>query len=129
MYRFLVLVSFPLRLLPLRWLCTVGRAGGYAVFILDRSHRRLAISHLRLAYPEQSEPELFSIAKKLFIRLGEGFMEFLTYRNASLKYCLSHTQAVNEEIPHQVMARGKGMIFLTAHYGNWEGFVYDLYRL
>ena len=120
MYQSLVLLSKILHLFPLRWLCAFGRLGGRLAFVLDRRHRRLAIAHLRLAFPGKSPRELRTIARQFFIRLGEGAVEFLTYRNASLEYCLSHTEGIGTDIPHDVMKRGKGMIFLTAHYGNWE---------
>ncbi len=89
-------------------------------FALDGRHRRLAISHARLAFPDKSSTELSNIAKRMFVRLGEGVLEFLTYRGVSMEHCLSHGESEGLEIPHQVMKSGKGMLFLTAHYGNWE---------
>ncbi len=120
MHRLLCLMSTLLKWIPLSWLCAVGRWGGTLVYYLDRRHARLAISHLRIVFPDRSESELRQTAKQFFARMGEGTLEFLTYRNVSLEHCLAHCETVNIEICHEVMRRGKGMIFLTAHYGNWE---------
>ncbi len=119
-YTLLSWLSALLRLIPLAWVCAIGRFIGRAVYALDRPHARLALAHLRLAFPEKSSEERQQIAKQLFINLGESALEFLTYRHASMEYCLAHVETVNEDICHRVLARGKGMIYLTAHFGNWE---------
>lgn len=119
-YWTLTFFSFLLRLLPLAWVCALGRCLGGMIFRLDRRHVRMTLSHLSLAFPERSEAELRAIARQVFINLGEGALEFLTYRGVSLDQCYPHVEAVRDDIPHAVMKRGKGLIFLTAHYGNWE---------
>ncbi len=109
-----------LQLLPLSWVCALGRFAGASSYALDARHRRLALAHLRIAFPGKSDRERQAIARRMFQYLAEGALEFLTYYRANIAHCLAHVETENIAAVHEAMRGGKGFIFWTAHYGNWE---------
>ncbi len=109
-----------LQLLPLSWVCALGRFFGASAYALDARHRRLALAHLRIAFPDKTEKERHGIARRMFEYLAEGGLEFFTYFRMPIAHCLAHVETSNIAVVHEAMQRGKGFIFWTAHYGNWE---------
>jgi KDO2-lipid IV(A) lauroyltransferase len=97
-----------------------GLLGLLASRILKR-HRKTALENLERAFGESlTRPERERLVKRLFKNLGVMFFEF--NRMAWLK-----RGEVNKFIEfkgldriEKALQKGKGVILLTAHYGNWE---------
>jgi KDO2-lipid IV(A) lauroyltransferase len=97
----------------------IGGAGGGLAYHLFGKTRRLALDHLRLAFPEKTEREREAIAKQMFVNLGRSAMEIISIRS------FDHRLGELIEMPKVALleaarARGKGVIFVTGHIGNWE---------
>lgn len=106
-------------LIPLGPALRLGGAGGALAYHLFRKTRRLALEHLALAFPERSEAERRDIARRMFVHLGWSAMEVTAIRS----YDHRLTEYMVEEDPallRAAVARGKGIVFVTGHLGNWE---------
>lgn len=108
------------RILPLGVSFWVARRIGSGVFYLT-PRRRIAIKNLRMAYgAEKSPEELFEIAKRSSQNLAMSAIEMLripemTRGDVERRFIIEGRE--NFE-PH--LAQGKGVIFLTGHFGSWE---------
>ena len=107
--------------LPLPFLQAAGRGLGRLAYRIDRRHRDIALSNLRGAFGrEKGARELASIAVRLFENLGMNMMEFSRVpwlKRGNLK---GYVQCEGFENLREALKRGKGVIFITGHLGNWE---------
>jgi len=117
-----VLVVAAIRLLsflPRRAAWSLGTLLGRLAWPVAGKTRRLALAHLAVAFPEKSDAEREAIARAMFLHLGHAAMEVVTIRSydGDLE---SYVELKNPELLQQVMARGKGLIYVPGHLGNWE---------
>jgi Kdo2-lipid IVA lauroyltransferase/acyltransferase len=98
----------------------VGIAIGQAVYLLHVRLRRVGMRNLELAFPEKSEAERKRILRGEFTSLGRQLAEVCQFP----KYTLENVDKVvvydGLENFQQAYAQGKGVLFLTAHFGAWE---------
>jgi KDO2-lipid IV(A) lauroyltransferase len=121
-----LLIGF-FQLVPFRLSVQLGVFLGTLFYLIDRRHRQVALNNLRTAFnKEKSERELKRIALDSFQNMGRSMVEFA---------CLSKwtDQEVREKVKidgleHALSAQksARGMIFLSAHFGNWEWMVLSL---
>jgi KDO2-lipid IV(A) lauroyltransferase len=108
-----------LSLLPLGAALALGGAVGWMAYLLAGKTRRLALGSLAVAFPERSEAERAAIARGMFVHLGQAAMEVVAIRSYDAELD-TYVELANGEVLREVMARGKGMMFVTGHVGNWE---------
>jgi Kdo2-lipid IVA lauroyltransferase/acyltransferase len=108
-----------LSLLPLGAALALGGLLGRMAYLFAGKTRRLALGHLALAFPERSQAERAALARKMFVHLGRAAMEVVAIRSYDA-HLDSYVELVNGDVLREVMARGKGMMFVTGHVGNWE---------
>ncbi len=108
-----------LSFLPLSPALALGAFAGRIAFRLAGKTRRLALTHLAAAFPEKTGEEREAIARAMFVHLGKAAMELAAIRSydADLE---SYVGLEPADLLAKVMARGKGMVFVTGHVGNWE---------
>jgi KDO2-lipid IV(A) lauroyltransferase len=99
----------------------LGAALGRLGFVLARGERRAVLRHLEWAFGgTMSGDERLELARRVFINAGITAAEwpFLTAgRTAAL---LEKVTVEGEEHLREAQAKGRGLLFLTAHYGDWE---------
>lgn len=94
---------------------------GRVLFVLDRKHRRIALSNLEFAFGnEMTERQRFSVARRVFENLIHiifeiGWSLHLTSDDFSKFFTVSGLEHYRAAI-----GKGKGVLCLTAHFGNWE---------
>jgi Kdo2-lipid IVA lauroyltransferase/acyltransferase len=130
-----------LEYLPLRWLAAVvgalprplarafGISLGLLAYVLHPRLRHVGRRNLDLAFPARSAREKKKILRGLYINLGRQLAEFCLFP----RYTKENVArvAVYEGFQNfaEAEARGKGVVFLTAHLGGWEvaSFAHSLY--
>lgn len=117
--RFMIFIS---RLFPRKaWLALCGLLGGFSYHFAARS-RKLTKTHLTLAYGnEKSKREIARLAKSVFVKMGKNAGDIIrAFPIDTLDRFEKIRIANGAEIAEQAYARGKGVIFLTAHLGAFE---------
>ena len=61
--------------LPLPWLRALGGVLGRLLFVLARRRRHVALTNLRLAFPDWSEAERVDVARRSFIAFAQSFID------------------------------------------------------
>ncbi len=96
---------------------------------VHRRLRKVGLRNLDLAFPQRSRSEKLKILRALFRGLGRQMAEFAlfpryTKENVSQVAIYDGFQNFAE-----AQARGKGVLFLTGHFGGWEigSFVHSLH--
>lgn len=100
----------------LRW---GDRLGDLARRIL-RSRDRLAIRNLHETFPEKSERELRATLNTCWRHFGREALFSIRMQHMPLEEIAEQCAFVNPEILEEAIARGKGVILISAHYGGWE---------
>jgi Kdo2-lipid IVA lauroyltransferase/acyltransferase len=97
-----------------------GIALGLLVYLVHRRLRRVGMRNLQMAYPQMSRRERRRILRHEFVSLGRQLAEFCLfprYTRENVGQVVVYDGFENFE---RAYARGKGVLFLTAHLGAWE---------
>lgn len=70
-----ILLMRALAVLPLGAVRALGSALGRALFVLARPRRRIALTNLRLAFPQLSEAERVALVRRNFIYFAQAFLD------------------------------------------------------
>jgi len=95
----------------------------FYVFLLDLfipRLRRTAMRNLELAYPEKSPAERRAIADEVFLTIARLIWIFARFPKFNPQNI--HELIRYEGLEHYLKAKkqGRGILFATAHFGNWE---------
>jgi KDO2-lipid IV(A) lauroyltransferase len=108
-------------LVPLRAALAIARAVAWLGWRLARTTRRQMLAHLELAFPEKPVAEREAIARASLSHLASLAAEVVTlphWRDRVGDYVGMAPGA--EDLLRAAMARGKGLVYVTGHVGNWE---------
>ena len=81
---------------------------------------RRPLRNLQIAYPEKTESEIAAILNTMWDNLGRVMAEYAHLDEISWNGPNPRIEVTGGEHFHAANARGKGMIFLSAHFANWE---------
>jgi Kdo2-lipid IVA lauroyltransferase/acyltransferase len=90
------------------------------IYFLHVRLRRVGMRNLELAFPDKSIAERKRILRSEFTSLGRQLAEvcqFPKYTRENVEQVVVYDGFENYE---RAFARGKGVLFLTAHFGGWE---------
>jgi KDO2-lipid IV(A) lauroyltransferase len=114
----ILLATMPLlRILPLG----VGAVLGWLAWYLLPRQRRLARTHLAIAFPGRSARERDRIGRASFANLGLATLEAARADRLDIRRVVE-LSADGEELLRNEQAGGKGVILVTGHIGSWELF-------
>lgn len=114
-YGFLWLIS----LLPLRVLYFIADAFYGLAFYVIKYRRDVVMKNLLIAFPEKTEKERKTIAKKFYHNLIDMFIETIKMLSVSEK-ALEKRFAANWELINKLHATGKSVQLHVGHNFNWE---------
>lgn len=113
-----------LQALPLRWVARLGRAGGALAYLLDNTHRKVALENLRIAFGNEiSGREIQAIAQENFKRLGENYACAIKTAGMTKEQLRPHLEFGNfqqvqwDSSRHSIPPSVVGAI---GHFGNFE---------
>ena len=107
-------------LMPYSLLWLAGTALGYIFYISDGKHRRVALENLAAAFPRRSAAERRAIVRATFAHFGRLLFEFLKFSTLSDAQILERVEFDGEERVRLAYGQGKGVLFITGHFGFWE---------
>jgi Kdo2-lipid IVA lauroyltransferase/acyltransferase len=93
---------------------------GHSVYLFHGKLRQVGMRNLEMAFPDKTLAERKKILRGVFTSLGRQLAElcqFPRYTPANIDEVVVYDGLENYE---QAYARGKGVLFVTAHFGGWE---------
>jgi len=101
----------------------------WTIYLVHVRLKHVGMRNLKLAFPEKTRRERAWILRGVFTSLGRQLAEvclFPTYTLENVGKVVVYDGFENFE---RALARGKGVLFLTAHLGGWElsAFTHSLY--
>ncbi|MCM8784201.1 MAG: mitochondrial fission ELM1 family protein [Candidatus Omnitrophica bacterium] len=107
--------------MPIKVSLFFARCLGTILYYLLAKRAKLAYLNLKLALEGHLSMERRrGIVKELFRNLSMNLIEFLYFPRINQRYVDKYIKIIGEDKIKKVLQRGKGLIFLTAHFGNWE---------
>jgi len=102
----------------LAWAAAMGSIG----YHLSARYRRVADKNLRLAYGDEfTERERNAITKRVFQNFAQAaLVEFLKSPTMTPDELRARVRVPSFEPPDRLLALGKGLIVISAHFGNFE---------
>lgn len=97
-----------------------GTVLGLSFYTIDRAHRRIAERNLATAFPSRPAAERRAIARAAFAHFGRLLFELLQFSTLSPAQMLARVDFDGEERSRLAYAQGKGVLFITGHFGFWE---------
>lgn len=115
-------------LLPAAWSDYLGRGFGLLMRRLLPSRRKIAVENIRLALPYMTASPLWAhhtadpedIVRQVFINIGRSLMETCRLYHGRADALIDSIEIRGMEHYQDALSRGKGVVFLTGHCGNWE---------
>jgi tetraacyldisaccharide 4'-kinase len=95
------------------------RLGALASKVL-RGRDRLAMRNLRATFPERDKASLRRTLDECWRHFGREALLYLHLQDRSLAELAERCPFVNPEVLEEAIARGKGTIIISAHWGGWE---------
>lgn len=106
---------------PLGRLRALARLFGRAWYVLDGMHRNIARSNLALAFGGARPPEWIEAKARLcFQHIAQVFVELVWAMSRTDEELHRMVEFVGLENYQKAISKGKGVIFITPHLGNWE---------
>jgi Kdo2-lipid IVA lauroyltransferase/acyltransferase len=109
-----------IRSMPLPAVRGIARRLGIFLFRVARVRRSVVIAQLRAAFPTKPPDEIERIALRSYVNICTTFLELFWSPNFALPQYLRECRLMNVEVMLDAVARGRGVILISGHYGNWE---------
>jgi len=97
-----------------------GTLLGLGFYTVDRAHRRIAQRNLAAAFPGRSDEDRRAIARAAFAHFGRLLFQLLAFSTLSPERMLERVEFEGEDRARLAYAQGKGVLFVTGHFGFWE---------
>jgi KDO2-lipid IV(A) lauroyltransferase len=107
-------------LMPASLARACGALLGFAWYVCNRSRRRIAEANLAAAFPLRSPSERRVIIRAAFAHFIAQAFETLKFSTISREEMLARVDFDGEERVRLAYAQGKGVLFITGHFGFWE---------
>lgn len=82
--------------------------------------KKVVLNNLRIAFPDLDDYTIKKLARENYEALGITFAEILALPALTQQDLLNAFQVENIGFINEKYAEGKGLILMTAHFGNWE---------
>ena len=109
--------------LPLALAYRLGQVAGFAAYLLLWPYRRLARANLTLAYGGRlSARRIRRLVRKHFVQLGANLLSSVKASGIGIDRLREIAAVEGMPIIEEAFARGRGVVLVISHIGNWELF-------
>lgn len=92
----------------------------FVFYYLIPVRKKTVFNNLRLAFPNWEEPKIKKTAWENYKSIAVTFIEILLLENLSTYELTNAVNCPNKNLIVNKFNEGKGVILLSAHFGNWE---------
>lgn len=107
-------------MVPLGAAQAIGRALGTLFYVVAARQRRRAVKNLVRSFPDLSRADARRTARRVFRNVGMNQLEMLRWMAGRAGQLKERIVVTGLEHAEAGLARGAGVIALTAHVGNWD---------
>ncbi len=116
---FLISIYF-IAIIPFWILYPFSNFIAFLFYHIFKYRKKVILNNLRNSFPEKTEKEIISIAKKTYQNLSDIIVESIKTFTMTTKSVTKRFKVINPEILDTYHQKGQSIIGVTGHYGNWE---------
>lgn len=120
MYTILYIFIWLITWLPLRVLYVFSDVFFLLIYYVIPYRKKIVRSNLSNSFPDKSAKELKRIERKFYRYFCDVFIETIYLTHMSKKEMAKRFDSGNPDVILEQHSRGKSVMLMTAHYGNWE---------
>ena len=91
------------------------------IYLFDRRHRAIAYANIKKTVSDNLDcASSARITRKTYQSFGQNLVEITFIPHINKQYLQKYIHIENQDYANQAFNRGKGVIFLIVHEGNWE---------
>ncbi|UCH77556.1 MAG: hypothetical protein JSU81_07400 [Candidatus Coatesbacteria bacterium] len=113
-------ITVTVNLLPASWAGALGGVLGRGAYAVLRRRRRIALANLRFCFPEAEEGWLRAVARRSFANFGKAMIDWMRVPRLNPGNVEKYHTLVNGASFDEALARGRGALLFTGHFGSWE---------
>ncbi len=116
-------LTFFLSFIPDRLIKQAGKILGFLIFIIWRKRRMIARESIKIAVEMKEinlRDDVDTTVRKVFYNLGRYILELIKIYHKRGEKILNNVRIKGIENFNEAKRRGRGIIFITCHGGNWE---------
>lgn len=111
---------FFIRLFPIKFAVKIGNCLAVFAYYFIPVRKKHIKEMLTLSFPEKSKKEINTIAKNVYKNFMQTIIEIMFFPKMSDEEIKDLMIYDNIELIDRIYKQGKGGIFLSAHFANWE---------
>jgi len=89
-------------------------------YVFADKDRAEVIANLKAIFPEKNKKELFKIRIQIFRNFAKYLVDFFRFEELNKEYIKRKIKIENIHYLDNELKKGKGVVILSAHIGNWE---------
>lgn len=118
-----------LKLIPESLKVGIGKLFGWAMMLASAKRKQITFDNIKKSNLNKTDTDISKILKESYQNLGITLVELLTIDTYDLNSAKPKVRFSNIELITQAKERGKGVIVLSGHFGNWELLAYSAGKL
>lgn len=119
-YHLFELLAFVVKVLPYRLLYFKSDLLAPLIHHVIRYRKKVVDDNLAKSFPEKSAYELKSITSRYYRNMTDIIFEIMKMNGMQADDLNKKVSAKNQELLADLSARGKGVVLVMSHSGNWE---------
>jgi len=111
--------SLIIKFSPRAWIYVFARSIAILAYVLVPKKRKIALESLTIAFGrEKTHDQIKEISKECFICMAKGGVEVI-YLTDKPRFLEERVQIIGKENLDAALAKGKGIVLVSAHFGNF----------
>lgn len=106
--------------LPFSWLSALSSLFYPIIYYIFPYRKPIVLKNLRKSFPDWDENEIEKTARKFYRQFCQSILESGAFHFMKKKEILKRMKYKNPEVVNDLFNKGKSIVLLMAHYGNWE---------
>lgn len=109
-----------IQVLPLKVTRCLVNCFTFVFYYIIPIRKNVAVKNISACFPELSDKEVLKIVKDSYKNILTVFAEFFYMTKLSDEQLRQFLKIPEADIFHNILKRNKGLIIISAHFGNWE---------
>jgi len=121
-----IILEKTIPLFPLKFIQKIARLKGIFFYYFIPIRKKVAFKNLQIAFPEKSRKEIDRILRGTYVNVLLVIFEFFYLPKLDPEKLKGLVHVTNPELISNKLKLGKGLVLISAHFGNWELIAYSV---